>query len=99
MVGPVSAGEILPAEQDSAVLDGIEVRKGTVGAFVRNARALDAMADDDPARDATIAQLCELLPKLRAVGVLDVFTPRSARLAEILQLDTGRGELSGERTW
>ena len=87
MSEPVTPRDVLPDGDETAQLDGREVRKGTVAAFVANARALERMPPDDPARPATVVSLRELLPGLRAVGVLDVFVPRSRVVAAALGAD------------
>jgi hypothetical protein len=81
---PVRPEDLLPAGVDSGVINGTEVRKGSVAAFVANAKRLETV---DPAADeyaALVSQLRALKPALQAVGLLDVFAPRSARVAEIL---------------
>ncbi|WNV85906.1 hypothetical protein [Umezawaea sp. Da 62-37] len=84
MTGPVRPEDVLPDDVDSGVLNGVEVRKGSVAAFVANARRLDDLRPGSPERDAVLAELRRLVPALRAVGVLDVFAPRSAALADVI---------------
>jgi hypothetical protein len=81
---PVRPEDLLPAGADSGVINGVEVRKGTVAAFVANAQRLEAL-DPDSAEYAELAgRLQAAKPLLAAIGVLDVFDPRSPRLKEIL---------------
>ncbi|MDQ2759945.1 MAG: hypothetical protein M3Y17_05790 [Actinomycetota bacterium] len=49
-----------------------------------NAMILDELAEDSPDRGAVLAQLHEPAPALRAVGVLDVFVPRSPAIVALL---------------
>jgi len=56
-------------------------------AFIANTKALNELADGTPERDAVLAQLRTLAPGLRAVGVLDVFIPRSPEIAVLLAED------------
>jgi hypothetical protein len=80
--------DILPDDKDGAVFKGVTVRKGTVGAFLANARIL-ADADATPrAREQARADAIALLPAMRALGVFEVFSPRDAELAALV--DTGR---------
>ncbi|WP_224387641.1 hypothetical protein [Pseudonocardia sp. ICBG1293] len=84
MTGAVDPRDVLPDGDDWAELGGTRVRKGTVAAFVASARSLEALPPGDPAEAGLTAHLRELLPGLRAVGVLEVFAPRSARLRDAL---------------
>jgi hypothetical protein len=76
--------DVLSDAADSTFFGSLEVRKGTIGAFVANVKHLEQLAPADPHREAVQAQLLTLATALRAIGVFDVFTPRSPDLAEIL---------------
>lgn len=54
-----------------------------MAAFVANAKLVGGRADDSPDQDLIIAQLHVLALALVAVGVLDVFKPRSPLIAAI----------------
>ncbi|MEU4375150.1 hypothetical protein [Pseudonocardia alni] len=84
MAGAVDPEDVLPDGAGYAELGGAQVRKGTVAAFVATARSLEALPAGDPAEAGLAAHLRDLLPDLRAVGVLEVFAPRSARLRAVL---------------
>lgn len=84
MTGAVDPEDVLPDGDEYAELGGTPVRKGTVAAFVATARSLEALPAGDPAEAGLAAHLRDLLPGLRAVGVLEVFAPRSARLRAAL---------------
>ncbi len=86
MTAPIRPEDVLPDGEDNATFGGVSARKGTVAAFVANAKALNELAHG-PERDAVLAQLRGLAPGLRAVGVLDVFVPRSPEIATLLAED------------
>jgi hypothetical protein len=76
--------DVLADEVNSTTLNGAEVRKGTVAAFIANAKILESLAPTDPHYGEVEAQLRELVPAVRAVGVLDVFAPRTAAIAAVI---------------
>lgn len=70
------AEDVLPDSVNEASIDGVSVRKGTVAAFLANARAFAA-----PSTRATAeAHMREALPALRALGLFDVFEIRDPEL-------------------
>lgn len=79
-----SISDVLPDGRDNATFGDVSARKGTVAAFIANAKALSQLGENAPERDAVLAQLRLLAPGLRAVGVLDVFVPRSPEIAALL---------------
>jgi hypothetical protein len=85
MATPVRPEDMLPADVNSREINGVEVRKGSVAAFVANARQLDRLDPSGSEYAQVASQLRALVPALRAVGVLDVFTPRSGVLAELIE--------------
>jgi hypothetical protein len=75
---------VLPDGTDQTDIGGLTVRKGSVAAFVLNARTFespDVTAED---RAQAAAMMVELAPALAAVGVLDVFEPRSEAIRDLL---------------
>lgn len=84
MTDAVRPEDVLPDDLDHATVDGQQVRKGSVAAFVANAQLLEQLPQQAPESEQIVAQLRALAPSLQAVGVFDVFTPRSPRLARIL---------------
>jgi hypothetical protein len=80
----VSPEDVLPDAANSATMNGVEVRKGSVAAFVANVKLLETLAPGAPGRTAIERQLRALTPAVRAAGVFDVFTPRSAEVAAIV---------------
>ncbi|KRU94839.1 hypothetical protein [Pseudomonas aeruginosa] len=80
----MKAEDILPDRQDRIRLDGVEIRKGSVGAFIANARLL--LERDRPAAQRRQAEedLRTLLPAIRALGLLELFELRDARLRALV---------------
>jgi len=58
--------------------------QGSVAAFIANAKILESLAPTDALYAEVEAQLRALVPAVRAVGVLDVFAPRTAGIAHSL---------------
>jgi uncharacterized protein len=77
--------DVLPDELNSAELNGTTVRKGSVGAFLANARILRDAGSSLEARDAARAQIVALVPALRALGVFDFFSVRDPALATLVE--------------
>jgi hypothetical protein len=70
------AADILPGHRNEATLNGIMIRKGTVGAFIANARVwLDPLT---PANERAAAEndIVDALPALRALGLFDLLEIR-----------------------
>jgi hypothetical protein len=82
--GAVRPEDVLSDEATSATIGGVEVRKGTLGAFIANAKLLESMSASDPRYAAIEAELRALAPAVRAVGLLDIFEPRSSHIAAML---------------
>lgn len=76
--------DVLADGVESVTIDDVQVRKGTVAAFVANAKLLDRLDPAAPGYAEVLGVLRELAPKVRAVGLLDVFAPRSPVVAELL---------------
>lgn len=78
----MKAQDVLPDGQDFVVRDGRMLRKGSVAAFLANARQFLDPATPQPARQEAERDLLELLPTLDALGLFDVLEPRSPALRE-----------------
>ena len=87
---PIRPEDVLADGVDVTTADGLDVRKGTVAAFVANAITLTRLAPGDVRRTPLEDQLRALAPALRAVGLLEVFAPRSPVVAAILAADERR---------
>ena len=74
------ADQFLPDDIDQIDLGDMTIRKGTVAAFLCNARVwCDARASDE-ARAEAETDMREALPVLRALGLFDVFEIRDSAL-------------------
>ena len=74
------ADQILPDDVNHGQFQGVTVRKGTVAAFLANARTwADARASADE-RSQAQAQIVEDLPALRALGLFDQLEIRDENL-------------------
>lgn len=81
----MKAGDVLPDTQDQVERDGIVIRKGTVGAFLANARTWLAHDTDIEARAHAEADMIDALPSLRALGLFDVLSIRNEALRGLLE--------------
>lgn len=75
---------ILPDGVDCRQFGGVDVHKGSVAAFVANAQQLLQMNPASAEYRQTAESLKNLVPALRAVGVLDIFTAKSDVLAQLI---------------
>jgi hypothetical protein len=74
------AEQLLPDGQDRAEINGVGVRKGTVGAFLFNARVLGTPDAPPEARAEARADILAALPALRALGLFEVLEVRDPAL-------------------
>ncbi|ALX84549.1 hypothetical protein A7P25_01820 [Achromobacter xylosoxidans] len=81
----MKAQDVLPDDRDSADFQGVTVRKGTVGAFLANARLWCDAGATPRARELAGADLREALPALRALGLFEVLEVRDAALRQWLE--------------
>jgi hypothetical protein len=79
------AEDILPDQQNQAELSGVVVRKGTVGAFLANAKVWCEAGTDVAQRHAAERDLLDALPALRALGLFDVLSIRDAALRRLIE--------------
>jgi len=68
------AEQLLPDHVDSVDVRGVTIRKGTVAAFLANARIWSDRASTETARERAAADIVEALPALRASRLFDVLT-------------------------
>jgi len=79
------AEELLPDNINSGEFQGVTVRKGTVGAFLINAKTWknpEATAAD---REQAQTLMQEAVPALYALGVLDIFEARDPALQSLIE--------------
>jgi hypothetical protein len=81
----VTPEDVVGDEFNTANFDGTTVRKGSVGAFLANARTLQDASSSPVARDAARTQIVVLVPALKALGVFDAFNIRDPELATIVE--------------
>ncbi len=86
------AQDILPDHVNHLDIDGLAVRKGTVAAFLANARAWGDRALDAGSRKAAEARLLASLPALQALGLFDVLVPRDPALRRLINAARGQYE-------
>lgn len=72
--------DILADGADTAVLGGATVRKGSVAAFLANARTLADPQADAAARAQAQRHIREVLPALRAIGLFEAMQIRDPQL-------------------
>lgn len=78
------AEDILPDNQNHAEQDGVVIRKGTVAAFLANARVWCDPASDASRRQAAELDIREALPSLQALGLFDVLSIRDPALKQLV---------------
>ncbi|MBN3748815.1 hypothetical protein G3N96_25805 [Burkholderia sp. Se-20373] len=79
------AEQMLPDHTDWIEADGTTIRKGTVGAFLVNARALTDPNAAPADRARAEADTIDALPALRALGLFDVLDVRDPALRAWLE--------------
>ena len=83
------ADQILPDDVDHGQFQGVTIRKGTVAAFLANARTwADARAGADERAQAQ-ARIAEDLPALRALGLFEVLKIRDEKLRAFVDSASG----------
>jgi hypothetical protein len=83
------ASDVLPDDVNQGEFDGVQVRKGSVGAFLANARILLDPAASTELRSTAEHDLLELLPALRAIGLFEVLQIRDERLRALVERHGG----------
>ncbi|SAI66439.1 Uncharacterised protein [Bordetella ansorpii] len=68
------AEDLLPDHANHVERDGVAIRKGSVGAFLINARAWSDPGTSATDRKAAQRDILEALPALRALGLFDVLS-------------------------
>ena len=80
----VRAEDVLPDGADRAEIGGVSVRKGTVAAFLHNAMLWSDPTIAEVDRNRLTHAMAEVVPSLRALGLLTVFEARDERLRAFL---------------
>lgn len=76
--------DILPDGVEQTEISGVNIRMGTIAAFVANARLWSNPNTESSIRAEIEYEMIKSLPALRVLGVLDVFTPRDEQLKEFI---------------
>ncbi|MEU3464133.1 hypothetical protein ABZ721_29780 [Streptomyces sp. NPDC006733] len=87
--GPVTARDVLADGQEGAEFNGLFVRKGSIAAFLANARALESLDPAGAEYRAVAAEIRELGPALDALGLFDVLSVRNPDVAAVLASAAG----------
>lgn len=78
------AQDVLPDHVNEVEVGGITVRKGSVGAFLANARVLQDPTAPAAARAAAAGDIQALAPALRALGLFEVLEVRDPHLRALV---------------
>jgi hypothetical protein len=78
------ADQILPDDVSHGQFNGVTIRKGTVAAFLANARTWVRADGDADERAQAQAQIAADLPALRALGLFEVLEIRDERLRTLV---------------
>ncbi len=78
------ADDVLADDTNQAEFAGMSVRKGTIAAFLINAKVWSDAATDEKARDQAEADIREAIPALKAVGLFDVLAVKDPALAQLI---------------
>jgi hypothetical protein len=78
------AEDVLPDQQNQGQFNGVTVRKGTVGAFLANARLWLDDTGDSARRTMAERDILDALPALHALGLFDILQVRDTKLRELL---------------
>lgn len=79
------AQDVLPDHVNEVEVGGVTVRKGSVGAFLANARVLQDPGASAEARAAAADDIGALAPALRALGLFDVLEVRDPQLRALVE--------------
>ncbi|MDQ4628598.1 hypothetical protein [Janthinobacterium lividum] len=78
------AEDVLPDQQNQGQFNGVTVRKGTVGAFLANARLWLDDASGSAERSIAERDILDALPALHVLGLFDIVQVRDAALRELV---------------
>jgi hypothetical protein len=87
------AEDVLPDQLNAATFEGVTIRKGTIAAFLSNAKLLADERSDPAARALAERDIVDALPALRAVGLFDVLAVRHERVRALVD---GHAETIGD---
>ena len=84
------AEDVLPDQQNQGQFNGVTVRKGTVGAFLANARLWLDETSSDAERSSAERDILDALPALHALGLFDIVQVRNLALRELVSISAAR---------
>lgn len=79
------AEDLLPDDTNQTERDGVAIRKGTVGAFLVNAKVWCDPAAEPLQRVAAERDILAAMPALRALGLFEVLAIRDAALQRLVE--------------
>jgi hypothetical protein len=79
------AEQMLPDHLNQADLNGVTVRKGTVGAFLFNAMVWTDRSASAQTRAAAERDILDALPALQALGLFEVMEIRMSALRTLIE--------------
>lgn len=81
----VKPSDILSDNENFVELNGLEVRKGTIAAFLKNIDLIEADTTDQIQKNAALQVLKELAPAIIAAGLHKHATFKNQIVADIIQ--------------
>lgn len=84
-IGAVTPQDLLPDGQDSAVVNGKLVRKGSVAAFLRNIELFESPQASTQQKAAAMKALEELAPAIVAVGLPQHLSFKNPKIQELVE--------------
>lgn len=76
--------DILADGIDATIINGISVRKGTIGAFLANIEILEDSNTSESSKQEAVDQIKMLAPAVIAIGLLKHVTFKNADVMKIL---------------
>ncbi|MFC9231875.1 hypothetical protein ACFTZI_23430 [Streptomyces decoyicus] len=81
---PLTPQDVLADGQELAEFNGVLVRKGSIAAFIGNAKALENLEPGTPEHEAVAQQIRDLRPALDALELFDVVEIKNPDVAALL---------------
>lgn len=83
------AEALLPDHIDETTLNGVTIRKGTVGAFLMNARLILDPKASVAARDSAYQDVEDAIPALQALGIFEILEVRDPHMRAFINRKRG----------
>lgn len=78
--------DILPENENYAVINGIKVRKGTIGAALKNATILASSLTDPTEKEEAKKIITELAPALVVLGMYEHVVWKNPNIQKIIEI-------------